>query len=256
MSAGTPDPVARDLTPIAPVPPRVVHLPGVCPERDAIYRLAHLQPARPAHRRWVVWVDQLLTQLPRLTRPRGLLRIDAVTALEPRRIVLADGTTYEGALGAFLAHSRLVATYIVTIGSALERLARGWLRAGKVMQGTLADAVASVSVEALSDRLHEQVRQWARARGLDVTPPYSPGYCGLSVQQQRPLFASLPAHRINVRLTDSCLMLPVKSISGLIGIGPPDKVRPGAYPCEACDHPDCMQRRAPLAAKHVPGNHG
>jgi hypothetical protein len=39
-------------------------------------------------------------------------------------------------------------------------------------------------------------------------------------------------------------MLPVKSVSGLVGIGPADKVSPGGYPCEHCDHPDCMQRRA------------
>jgi hypothetical protein len=182
-------------------------------------------------------------------RPRGLYRIDAVAALESRRLVLASGTTFDGAVGDFLRHSQWVATFMVTIGSAVERLSRGWLRAGRVMQGMIADAIASASAEATAEQLAAEVRVWAQERGLDITPTFSPGYCGLSVRQQVPLFASLPAGAINVRLTSSCLMLPVKSISGLIGIGPPDKINPHNYPCAACDHPNCVQRRAPHTAQ-------
>lgn len=222
----------------------MVHYDGVEPDREAIYRLVHLQRTREAHRRWFELVEQLLAESRRLVRARGLYRVDEVRALEPRRIVLASGAVFEGAVGAFLNHSELMATFIVTIGSALERLSRAWLKAGKVMQGTIADAIASETVEATAQRLRDEIRAWARARGQEATPPYSPGYCGMTVRQQVPLFASLPARRINVRVTASCLMLPIKSISGLVGIGPADKVRPGGYPCEACTHPDCMQRRA------------
>jgi hypothetical protein len=67
----------------------------------------------------------------------------------------------------------------------------------------------------------------------------------MRVTQQVPLFASLPAERIGVRLTPSCLMRPIKSVSALIGIGPARLIGPADYPCRFCDHPDCMQRRAP-----------
>jgi len=225
---------------------RVLRFDEVHPDREQIHRLIHLKPGRGNHQRWFDVVDELLRGLPRLMRPRGVYRIDEVRSLESRRIVLASGAVYPGAVGAFLAHSTLVATFIVTIGSAVERLSRGWLRAGRVMQGTIADAIASGAAEAAGERLKDEVRVWAQARGLDITPPYSPGYCGINVRQQVPLFATLPAAAINVRLTPSCLMVPVKSISGLIGIGPADKVYPHGYPCEACTHPNCMQRRAPL----------
>ncbi len=230
--------------PNAPVAFRVLRFDRVAPDREQICRLVHLRPGHGNHRRWFEMVDELLGTLPRLMRPRGLYRIDEVAALESRRLVLASGSVFDGAIGAFLEHSRLMATFVVTIGSAVERLSRGWLRAGKVLQGTIADAIASEAAAATEGCLRSEVQAWAGARGLDITPPYSPGYCGMHVRQQIPLFASLPAREINVRLTPSCLMVPVKSISGLIGIGPADKVSPQAYPCEACDHPNCMQRRA------------
>ena len=228
------------------IAPQVLHFDRVRPDRDEITRLTRLQPGREAHQRWFELMDKLLADFPRLMRPRAVYRIDEVVALEARRIVLKSGTVFDGALGTFLEHSTLLVTYVVTIGSALERLARGWLRSGRVMQGMIADAIASEAVEAVGQRLYDELREWAQGRGMELTPPYSPGYCGMTVRQQIPLFASLPAERINVRLTPSCLMLPIKSVSGLIGIGPADRIAVGGAPCEACDHPDCVQRRAPL----------
>lgn len=235
---------------------QVVRFAHVVPDRGAIERLVHLQPGRDNHRRWFELLDQILTDSSRLLRPRGVYRIDAVLTRQSQRIVLASGVEFGGSVSRFLEHTVFIASFVVTIGSALERLSRGWLRAGRVMQGTIADAIASEAAEATAERLRREVRTWAHARGLDVTPAYSPGYCGLTLHQQIPLFASLPVHQINVRLTPSCLMLPLKSISGLIGIGPAGKVDPDAYPCEACDHPDCVQRRAQFNSRHGAGDGG
>lgn len=220
----------------------------VQPDRDAIIRLVQLRPECDSHQRWIETLDRLLATLPRLLRPRAVYRVDRVARLDPQRIVLASGPTYVGAVGAYLEHSEYVASFIVTIGSATERLSRGWLRAGRVVAGTIADAIASEAAEATVQRLRDEVRSWAQARGMDVTPAYSPGYCGLDLRQQEVLFAALPARAINVRLTPSCLMLPLKSVSGLIGIGPPGRIRPDRYACSGCDHPNCPQRRAPFDA--------
>ena len=242
-------PAAAQVPTVTPVEAalhfRVLHLDRVEPDRELIHKLAHIQPDRPTHARWVEQVEQLIQELRPLTRPRALFRIDPIVSLEDRRVVLASGAAFEGAVGTFLKNATLIATFVVTIGSAVERLSRIWLRAGKIMQGTIADAIASQCAEATCQTLCRHVRLWAQERACETTPPYSPGYCGMSVRQQIPLFASLPTERINVHRTPSCLMLPVKSISGLIGIGPPDKINPQKHPCEACAHPHCTQRRAP-----------
>jgi hypothetical protein len=219
----------------------------VAPDIGQIHRLLGIRPERGNHRRWMDEIDSLLRTLPRLMRPRAVYRLDRVVELSQRRLALESGAVFEGSVGQFLAHSTYVATFIATIGSAVERLSRGWLKAGRVMQGTIADAIASESAEATAQRCQDEIRAWARPRGLDVTPRYSPGYCGIKVAQQAELFAGLPAADVNVRLTPSSLMVPIKSVSGLIGIGPAEKVSPEGYPCTYCDHPHCMQRRAPLA---------
>lgn len=213
---------------------------------EEVHRFLGLVPGRGNHARWFDAVKELAPKLARLPRPRVVYRIDPVRGLERRRLELESNAEFAGSMGQFLTHSVYVATFVATIGSALERLARRWMARGRIMNGMIADALASEAAEAVARRCQDEIRDWARPRGLDVTPRYSPGYCGMDVRQQVPLFAGLPTHTVNVHLTPSRLMVPVKSVSGLIGIGPADKVGPTAYPCERCDHPDCMQRRTPF----------
>lgn len=247
-------PAVRITPPIEGPHFRVLRFDHVEPDCEDVYRLVGLRRDRGNHARWFDQVARMLDELRRVMRPRGIYRIDDVAALEPTRVRLASGAEYQGTVGRFLEHTTQIATYVVTIGSGVERLSRGWLRQGKVMQGTIADAIASTVAEATAERLRGEVRAWARGQGLDATPGYSPGYCGLHVRQQQTLFASLPTQRINVHLTPSCLMLPVKSVSGLIGIGPAGKVSGDSYPCQHCDHPHCTQRRAPYDGSGATGD--
>ena len=225
---------------------RVSRFDRIEPDLEQVRRTLDLHADRENHRRWFEAVDELAAGLPRLMRPRAAYRIDPVRRLERRQLELESDTVFVGSVGQFLAHSTYVATFIVTIGSAVERLSRRWLKRGRVMYGTIADALASEAAEAVAQRCQDEVRNWTRPRGLDITPRYSPGYCGMKINQQQQIFAGVPSAAINVRLTDSFLMLPIKSISGLIGIGPAEKIGPAGYPCTYCDHPDCMQRRVPL----------
>jgi len=222
-----------------------VELGVVTPERAEVLRLLDVKGESPGQRRWLAAVDELAALLPRLVRGRAAWRIDPVRKLRPGVLELGSNAVFRGAVGEFLKHSTFAATFLVTLGSALERLSRGWLRRGQIMRGTVLDALGAETAEATAQRCQDEVRAWARERGLEITPRYSPGYCGLDLRQQRMLFASLPAERINVRLTESCLMVPIKSVSGLIGIGPAGLVSPDACACVFCGHPDCRQRRAP-----------
>lgn len=213
-------------------------------DRAGVSRAIGLRPGSANVLRWEKAIDELEGPLLRLARCRALIRIEPVAALEARRLTLADGSIIEGAVGQFLAHSRLVALFIATIGSGIERLSRRWLRAGNVVRGLTADAIASELAESVAFLAQQEVRDWARKRGMDITPRYSPGYCGMSVRQQNVLFSRLPATDVGVHLSPSCLMTPVKSVSGIIGIAPAGLVQPEDYPCSRCDHPNCMQRRA------------
>ncbi|MDR2914435.1 MAG: hypothetical protein LBV74_06355, partial [Tannerella sp.] len=74
-----------------------------------------------------------------------------------------------------------------------------------------------------------------------ITNRYSPGYCNWSLQEQQKLFHLLGDKPVNVTLSSSCLMQPIKSVSGIIGVG--RNVKEKAYGCTVCNNKDCIYRK-------------
>ena len=98
--------------------------------------------------------------------------------------------------------------------------------------------MGSVLAEACVARLEQQLDS-----DLNVphTLPYSPGYCGWRVTEQHLLFGMLPDRPCGIELTESSLMYPIKSVSGIIGIG--SRVERKPYGCAICRNTACYKRR-------------
>jgi cobalamin-dependent methionine synthase I len=89
--------------------------------------------------------------------------------------------------------------------------------AGEMARALLADAYGSSAAIALGDALQQIISRNLEARGLRATKIYSPGYGDWLLDAQKPLLAMLDAAAIGLRLTEDHLMIPAKSISGIIG---------------------------------------
>jgi cobalamin-dependent methionine synthase I len=110
------------------------------------------------------------------------------------------------------------------------------------MEGYGLDAVGSAAAEACADSLESEVRAVAAAAGWKITNRLSPGYCGWVTQEQQKLFSLLPGDPCGIRLSSSSLMSPIKSVSGVIGLGP--NVRYLDHMCDTCDMTTCYKRKA------------
>lgn len=113
---------------------------------------------------------------------------------------------------------------------------------GDVLQTYVSDCIGSQIVESATDYMETVLQQELDPRGFKRTNRFSPGYCGWHVKEQ-PSFFSLfqEPEPCGIHLTDSCLMMPVKSVSGIIGIGP--DVRYLQYSCNICTMQMCYKRR-------------
>jgi hypothetical protein len=130
--------------------------------------------------------------------------------------------------------------FAVTAGPGPETLASELMSRGNYLEGFIADLVGSAIVEWAAEQIHRIVRTMADAKGMKVTNRYSPGYCSWKVNEQQKLFRLIPPEQCGITLSDSNLMIPVKSVSGIIGIGP--GVTFNEYPCEVCPMKNCKYR--------------
>ncbi len=134
-----------------------------------------------------------------------------------------------------------VALFLCTIGPQMENWSQELIQEGELLRGYIVDAVASESVEKAMDLTHDHLERQMRRDGLGITNRFSPGYCRWPVSDQHKLFSLLPPGFCGITLTESSLMVPVKSVSGFIGIGPEAKRQD--YACKICDDTTCFRKR-------------
>ncbi len=143
-----------------------------------------------------------------------------------------------------LRNSENFALFICTAGPGISKRSQEMLTGENPALGYVFDVLGSMIVEAATDRMQNEIKRMVNSSGQVCTNRYSPGYCNWSVADQHKLFSFFPENCCGVRLTDSALMYPIKSVSGIIGIGKDVKFR--EYTCDLCSQTDCFHRNYQL----------
>ena len=184
-------------------------------------------------------VDQYIEECKKIMEPSaGYVLLEAAKPESPEEIVIGGIHFQTGKIiHNMLKQSETYALFLVTIGPEPEELARDLLAKGEFLDGYITDLVASFLVELVADQVHEAIREVAVARNIKVTNRYSPGYCSWDVAEQQKLFSLFHENSCGISLSDSSLMNLVKSISGIIGIGP--DVKFNECTCEICPMKTC-----------------
>lgn len=137
------------------------------------------------------------------------------------------------------------ALFICTAGAQIGEKSKEFMAQGDLMEGYILDVIGSVTVEAAIEKIQKMFEEELINRGLRMANRYSPGYCGWALNEQKQLFSLFPGNHCGISLSDSCLMDPAKSVSGVIGFG--KSVQKTAYECQMCELETCMYRKIRLA---------
>ena len=100
------------------------------------------------------------------------------------------------------------------------------------------DVLGSVVVEKAMNVIQEKIYQEALLNFSNISDRFSPGYCEWGVGEQQKLFDLLPQGFCGISLSDSSLMHPIKSVSGILGIGP--ELKQIGYQCHWCTDKNCL----------------
>jgi len=140
-----------------------------------------------------------------------------------------------------LSNSESVAVFLCTAGAETASRINDAMTSGDILKSYVYDVTGSEIVEAVTELMHIDLDKTMAAQGMITTNRFNPGYCGWNVEEQHKLFTLMPENFCGIRLTESALMDPVKSVSGFIGIG--KNVRRVPSTCSFCDMTECFYRR-------------
>lgn len=168
----------------------------------------------------------------------GVLTICSPNGPEQREITLYSG----GIIARQLRGAERFALFVATVGKGYLQWEEAVKRRDDIHQSYVMDCVGSQIVESVADYMESVLQAEIAPLGFKRTNRFSPGYCGWHVSEQQLLFTLFEeAHPCGIELTESSIMLPMKSVSGIIGIG--TNVRYLPYSCGICNKKDCYKRK-------------
>jgi hypothetical protein len=133
-----------------------------------------------------------------------------------------------------------IAIFIGTCGSEMEKQSKQLTAQGNTLEGLIMDIIGSEIAEGVADYTHDRITQELLSSGIKTTNRYSPGYCNWPVSDQHHLFSLMGNNTSGVSLNASSLMIPIKSVSGIIGLG--RNVENRGYACALCEADHCLYR--------------
>jgi hypothetical protein len=128
---------------------------------------------------------------------------------------------------------------LCTIGVELENKVSEFNQKGELARAVVLDAIGSVAAENTADFINLQICEWCQKKGWGTSQRFSPGYGNWSLEGQKFIFSLLPAENIKVRLNQSCMMIPIKSVSFAIKIGEEFVGLSKKKICETCNLKNC-----------------
>lgn len=188
----------------------------------------------------------MLAKAEELTHPQFCFFITDGTLYSETNVLSAMGRDF--GIGKIIIRqlkgSQRYAFFVATSGAEFEELRKATEEGGDMVKAYIIDSIGSVIAEKAADRMEEALASLLSPGGWRHTNRFSPGYCGWHVSGQHDLFALFPDGKpCGVTLTPSALMLPIKSVSGVIGLGA--NVRHLDYTCGLCDYKLCYKRLKP-----------
>ncbi len=166
-------------------------------------------------------VERALSQGLNLIQPVSQTGEVIVITHSHKRLFLDGGRELTGPLVTrHLAGAQRVVAAICTIGPALEKAVTNLLNEDPLYALAL-DGLGNAAMESLAQQVCSHIGEQVSIEGLHVSTPLSPGSPDWPVEIGQPQVFSILNHpQAGIHLTSGGMMLPKKSMSFIVGIGP------------------------------------
>lgn len=158
-------------------------------------------------------LDDCIVEVEQTVHPKTIYRIFDCSVFDDR-VIISDVTFNSRRLAQCLIGCNKVCVFAATLGTECDRLIRTYTSIS-IARSAVLQAVLASKIEEVCDALEETLKD----NGYKLTKRFSPGYFDLDIATQKDVFDLLDiTKRIGITLTDTCQMIPTKSVTAFIGI--------------------------------------
>jgi hypothetical protein len=223
--------------------PVLDHLPFTL----SVTQLLRRMEGREGRANLVEDAEKAIATIGELAQPRAAYAWVDVQEVGETSARVGDGVQLAlGPHADLLAPARRACAYVVTLGGTVEERVDQLFAEGDVVAGYLLDSAAIMALGLAGDNMRTLVEAEAEEQGWGVGVRLAPGsLVGWPLREQHKLLELLPVDEIGVTITKNHLMVPNKSFSGLVGIGPTYTTHQVGSACHLCQLRDTCWRARP-----------
>jgi hypothetical protein len=191
-------------------------------------------------------IAPIMEECRRLIEPKTVYSFSKVIGIEKADVQLESGHTLNSVLLAdILKVNQVIALYVVTIGPRLEKQASEEAKSS-LLQAAIMEWIADYALEKAAAYIGSFVKKTLGSEVYHFRP--GEGTPNLfDIKQQKILFQIIdPTTTIGVSLTPGFMMVPRKSISGVLAATPQEYIA-----CQYCPK-RCENRKKPFSGEYLP----
>ena len=168
-----------------------------------------------------------------------------IKSIDGDSVYFKSGHTFNGPnISKILKGSEIASILIYTLGSKIDDIIKKEQDSGDTLGTIIMDAITTSMLGVAGIYFSKVIKDSnILQKGYSATCKYAPGQYKWSIKEQKEIFNMIDSSKIGVRLNDSFLMVPFKSVSGVYGFGPEDKINKTRVACDLCPRENCIGRK-------------
>ena len=145
----------------------------------------------------------------------------------------------------FVSHARYALVSVYTAGQELELESKKASSNGDLLEAYFLDIIGLAVLDQAGQAIKDIAEKEAAKQDMGVSPFLSPGSVhGWELEDQKKLCSLLPLKKIDVKIQNDAILLPFKTVSCLIGLGPGYSDAKVGTTCQVCSkNHDCEMKQ-------------
>jgi len=159
------------------------------------------------------------------------------------KVVLENGVAFEGKyIAEKLKRCKWVVVSAATLGTDIDEEIKSAFEEGDYLRGMVLDNIGLCAIDQVNKIFWSTLVEGIRGSSIGITSGLSPGTWEWDVSAQRQVFACLDTGSISLKLTESNMMVPLKSTSVVYGFGEGIGIARAEHKCSQCNLKKCIYR--------------
>lgn len=191
-------------------------------------------------------VDKGIETAISMVTPRATYRVVTADQFQSAfNALFSSGESYPFPFDSGKLPTPYAAVFLASLGGELETAVRSLADRNRFYQSMLLDAAGTAMLDIMGRKLELLVDGEARRMGYYAGCRLGPGLNGTALENQSLLFKLLDGGTLDVRLNDSFIMEPAKTISAFVLFDVEDRQTGQGHKCSRCTLKDCQFRTKP-----------